>query len=444
MTAPQGNGAPAPPSPSTLLADFDPTRHREDRAGGGWTGTIPSPVAHAYTFDGTTNYAAASSPPVVDHSAAVPYTVYAVVRPSADDVAGTGGARTICSTSVEGSSGDFWATYFIVGGLRLLVAAGAVASLNDKAVTLVEGQTYVIAFEFASLTELNIWVDGVEDTATVTSRDPGDFNAFSWGKRAAGTAFYSSPTLLRGLVYSEAYDADVTAYLAGLYDYSPSAAPDAAFDVLSDWDPSFSYTVDRTAALTYAESGTGFSRVKVGGNWCAEFDGSGALVASGAPFTTLSDLTGGVSIYVVAERTDVAATAKALLGIGRDTGTIDNFDIVSAAWNSTNVSVNVYDAAGGATLDTTTDPGRNTVAVLSLHATTTARTAKLDGVGTAEASGTTRDPAGMDFFSIGASLLFSASPPLLSVAFPGRIYRVLVCEGAYDADVLTYLAGLYQ
>ena len=217
-----------------------------------------------------------------------------------------------------------------------------------------------------------------------------------------------------------------------------------SFAAIFDWNPAVSLYVDQVGGIAFAASGTAPVLASSGGLPCVSFDGAGALVATSSPFAALSDLSGGVSIYVVAERTDAAATAKALLGIGRDTGTTDNFDIVSAAWNATNVSLNVYDSAGGATLDTTTDPGRNTVSVLSLHATTTARTAKLNGVGAAEASGATRDPAGMDFFSIGASLLFSASPPLLTVAFPGRIYRVLICEGAYDAAVLAYLQGLYS
>ena len=219
MTLPQGNGAPAPPSPSSLLADFDPTRHREDRAGGGWTGTIPDPSVGggqiACVFNGTTNFAAATSPPVVDHSAAVPYTVYAVVRPSAADVAGT---KTLCSAGIDGS--NYWAVQYRPGGvLRVIVVSGGLFSLNDMASGLVAGTTYVLAFEFASLTEINIWADGVEDTATVVSRDPGNLLDFSWGRGSplSTSPFYSSNTLLRGLVYSGAYDADVRTYLSGLY-----------------------------------------------------------------------------------------------------------------------------------------------------------------------------------------------------------------------------------
>ena len=432
-----------PPDLGNLLADLNPLNYPSDRgAGSGWTTAAQPTLGGAYplslTFDGSSNYVAATSPPVVDHSAAVPYTIYAVVRPSAADVANT---TTICSVGVDGF--NYWAVQYRPSGvLRIIIVEAGSYSLNDATPSLQAGTTYVLAFEFASLTEINIWVDGVEDTATVTSRDPGNLLDFSWGRGSplSSSPFYSSNTLLRGLVYSGAYSADVTAYLAELYDYSPSAAPDAAFNVLSDWDPSFSYTVDRTAALVYAESGTGISRVKVGGNWCAEFDGAGALASASSPFAALSDLSGGVSVYVVADRTNVAASQLGVFSLDDTANTPTTLSsTILGVWNNASQlsSVSVYDPSGVATSDSQAVT-TGAVRVLSYHATTTARTAKVDGTGEAETSGTERSPASIDRVTIGAYATIGYAQP-----FVGRIYRVLICEGAYNADVTAYLQGIY-
>jgi hypothetical protein len=438
MTAPQGNGAPAPPSPSSLLADFDPTRHREDRAGGGWTGTIPSPVAHAYTFDGSSNYAAATSPPVVDHSAAVPYTVYAVVRPSAADVAGT---TTLCSSGIDGS--NYWTVQYRPSGvLRILVAAGGLFSLNDATPSLVAGTTYVLAFEFASLTELNIWVDGVEDTATVTSRDPGNLLDFSWGRGSplSQSPFYSSNTLLRGLVYSGAYDAEITAYLQGLY--SPARIPPgvASSDVLFLWDPEASYRRDWAGTWqTITPSGTVTESVRAG-HKCATLASTAYYTVPTSPIPTYADEVP-YTVYAVAETTSDGKTQSYL------------FQVTAA---------NILGGSANAILRDTASTGALSVVYTNAGALSQAASHSGTGIGATPGTvysvtaefGASALQAWMDGFSSG-SVAHAASPTGMTNCYMGGsgtatggalnegcvLYYVCAVRGTRDTAIEAWLAA---
>lgn len=225
---------------------------------------------------------------------------------------------------------------------------------------------------------------------------------------------------------------------------SRAPKPPASFNVLSDWDPAYSLYADRVAPISYAPVGTAPTREKVDGIWCGVFGGAGALVGSGAPFAALADLTGGVSIYVVAERTDDGTGQDGLVWFDDDDGTTSNANQLGITWNGpgTGATMYAYDGAAGASFDSGSSIiALNTVEFVSGHATTTARTIRASGVGTAEASGTTRDPGSLTRVLIGANALFSATQ---GSYFTGRYRRKLTCEGPYNAAVLAYLQALYQ
>lgn len=216
--------------------------------------------------------------------------------------------------------------------------------------------------------------------------------------------------------------------------------PGVADGVLFDFDPAKSTTEDVIRGISASQVGTGFSLETARGNVCTVFDGAGALVFDGAPFSALSDLTGGVSIYAVCERTDVSASADGVVHID-DASAGSGEHVLASNWNGNDtLSVLSYEASG-AKFDTGSPLVRNQVSVLSGHITTTSIDAKIDGAGSPTAIAAT-DPSGLDRVVIGNQSI-ATDPGSSTAGLQGRIYRVLICEGAYDADVLAYLQGLY-
>lgn len=212
--------------------------------------------------------------------------------------------------------------------------------------------------------------------------------------------------------------------------------------VLFDWDPAWNPYADRVGGLAGVPTGTAPTRSVTNGLLGMTFGGAGCLQFAGAPFAALSDLTGGVSMYVVCERTDAAVAQDGLICLDDNDGTTSSANHLIGTWDGGDtVSCLAYDGAGVSTIDSQAGATRNATQILSYHATTTARTAKINGTGSAEASGTTRDPGSLSRVTVGAYTLFVASGAISY--FTGAIYRVLICEGAYDADVLTYLQTLY-
>lgn len=222
-------------------------------------------------------------------------------------------------------------------------------------------------------------------------------------------------------------------------------APGPPVPVLSDWDPGYSLYTDRQHATTFAQSGAGIvtRELQANGRYAGVFPGTGCLVAPSSPFAALASLSGGASCYVVSQRTDAGSGQDGLAWIDDDDGTTGNANQIGLTHNGpgTSASALVYDPAGGVTSDgqTCTLAG---LQVFSGHFTLTAREMRVDGTGSAEASGTSRAPVDLARMTIGGYTLFSAGAPI--GLYTGKIYRVIWAEGAYSAAVLAYLAALYQ
>lgn len=221
--------------------------------------------------------------------------------------------------------------------------------------------------------------------------------------------------------------------------------PPASLGVILDWDPGYSLRGCREGPCTFEPVGTAPTIVDSGlGYLVGRFGGAGALQALSSPFAALSDLTAGVSLYVVGKRTDAGSGQDGLIWLDDNDGTTGNANQLGLTWNGpgTTATAFAYDNAAGATFDASAaDLALNTQAVVSGHITTTAREVRVDGVGSAEGSGTTRDPEDLSRVLIGAYALFSTTQ---IGYFTGDIARVLVCEPAtYAASALAYLQSAH-
>lgn len=212
--------------------------------------------------------------------------------------------------------------------------------------------------------------------------------------------------------------------------------------VLFDWDPSFNPYLDRAGGIALTNSGVTFGVQR--GQVCGVFDGSSYLYSSEAPFAALSDLTGGASIYVVCERTDAAADAAYMIGIDQAAGAAQRNDIALGCNSDNSISLAVSDD-GGQELDTqaaSASTDRNQINFLSGHLTTSTLTARVAGTssGSTTVASAPHDPASLDRVTIGVQTIFAS----LLKYWTGRIYRILVIEGDYEAAVLSYLQGAYE
>lgn len=213
--------------------------------------------------------------------------------------------------------------------------------------------------------------------------------------------------------------------------------PGVADGVLFDFDPAWSTTVDKVGGLasTNVNSVT-FSKVR--GSLAAEFDGTNYLLFDGAPFAALADLSGGVTAYVVCERTDANATQTHLFGID-DASAGSNQQFVMAAWNSGQTqAAYIGETSGFAGVTGSAALTRNQIQTLGYAFTTTSAKTFLDTTETGTATITATNPNGLDRLVIGGYVFAG-----LSASWIGRIWRLLLKEGPADNDFASYLQGLY-
>ena len=227
--------------------------------------------------------------------------------------------------------------------------------------------------------------------------------------------------------------------LAG-YRHPRNAAPalPAALEaaVLFDFDPVASLVQDRKGiALTDPVGGVVLSKGPTG-HYGAEFSGSNYLTGA-SPFAALSDLTGGVSIYAVCERTDAVVNSQCALSIDEAAGAASTNEIAVVQVGNDPVVAYTYGAGAGSFNIGAVAP-RDVVNVLSGHITTTTVEARLGGY-SAGSSATTHDPASLDRLLIGANSIFG----FISSFWTGRIYRVVVKEGPFEQAFSDYLSSLY-
>lgn len=219
---------------------------------------------------------------------------------------------------------------------------------------------------------------------------------------------------------------------------------------LFDFDPGRSVSHDVDGGMRLAPGGSNPVAFEVhNGFRCLVTDGTNYLLGSASPFAALSDLTGGVSIYVVAERTDAGSGAVSPMGIN-ERGSASGANALHMGWNGLSGGASTLTAlsanSAAATQSDVSDGvlGLNVVHSLSMHLTTTSRTAKTEGYGGASATATANDPADLDQIVIGAGLLYAAADASPLGHFTGRIYRVIVREGPFSQAIADYLANLYK
>lgn len=225
--------------------------------------------------------------------------------------------------------------------------------------------------------------------------------------------------------------------------YDPAAEPaDPSWGCLFDFNPTRSLLVDVEGGIVLSDPVGGVIVANANGHKAAEFSGTNYLLGASSPFAALSDLTG-VSIYVVAEHTADGSTSTVGSSICLDrtaaAGIADRLMLANQGSDDT-VRGSVTNAA--ATLATDAGTGlanHNLVSAEGFHVTLTSRTISQGAPGTASADATSVDPAGMDRCLIGAGAFGAA----VAYKMTGRIYRVLICEGAFDQAVADYLAQLY-
>lgn len=208
-------------------------------------------------------------------------------------------------------------------------------------------------------------------------------------------------------------------------------------NVLLDYNPAVDLG---SPGYTYGGSGA----VTLGnrrGLPCAEYDGVSALYGP-ALFENLSDLTGGVSIYLMIEQ-DIkyaAGGAAGVFGQRRVAAATqrDCLGVYQVHVGTAFVGLVGDDAAASTPISYMSKKG---VVFHSMHVTTAeVRVRNLHSGGNVAAAPTApHDPSGMDQSVIGASAVFGA----VNAWFTGAIYRIVVVEGAYDAALDAELQALY-
>lgn len=204
-------------------------------------------------------------------------------------------------------------------------------------------------------------------------------------------------------------------------------APPSGSSLLFDYDPAHDHLADRMGAELTSSVGTP-ALVTANGLKALELDGSSYLVFE-SPIAALSDV-GDLSVYCVCERTDANADQRFPVQIDASASGSGE-DVIYLGWNPTDSAVAGMSGAPTAIVfDTESGATRNAVEVLSLHLTTTSLTARRGGTGTSSGVAAT-DPSSLDRLLIGASAIFGAP----SASWIGRIYRILIYDAAYDANV---------
>ena len=212
--------------------------------------------------------------------------------------------------------------------------------------------------------------------------------------------------------------------------------PPSGNTLLFDWNPAVDPYADLVGGLTATASGAGVTFGVQRTLPCATFDGTDYLTFDGTPFSTLSDLTTECSIYVVCERTDAASEADILVGIDdNDDAGVDHAMYLAWAANDAVQAAQANASTSNGANSTASAVNRDELVVVSGHLTLTTGEVRLDGsdITSSGSPWTSSDPTGMTRVTIGAGGYFGGG---IALPFTGHIWRVLIYDAAYNADVV--------
>lgn len=451
--SPQGRGAPAVPRPAAgrVVFDLDPASYTAakdgvifDRAGGitkplnvagagvshgvtyglpAWTLTSASSgfLASDENQDNVAN-GTGDGVPVAD----LPFTIYVVFSTS-----GVNAGTLECPFMISGASAatNYAGVMINARSVQGFVNDGTTLR-NPAAGASIPGRVQVVAVEVRADGSVRTYLDGEEGATSGTGGAPAldvttGITAVGY---QPGVGRYFDGSIFRAVVTNTVYSHDIMRELQRRYQWAQKPPG----TVLFDWDPSYSTTVDKEGGIALSWVGDDLGTEVTRGKTCVNFDGVSHLVSSESPFAALSDLTGGVSIYVVCERLDHTGF-QAFFSMSN--GTSGERIYVSGSSVSNSIAVGKTDAFTS-TFDADSVLPENEPAVVSGHLTTTEAAIKKNGAGASAAAA--GDPSGLNRVSIG-SLIHSAGISF----FIGRIWRVVICEGAYDPAMLAYLKRQY-
>lgn len=382
-----------------------------------------------------------------DYSAQLPFTTYMVLEPSAYDL--VGGTASYWSR-YAGATARIWMQFDTNGEVATRVTGTAGYSTRSTTGAAIGiGERVVIACEWTSLTARKTYVNGVLlGDHTVTSNDLGS-NAGGYAHGFVfGLGYTPTGKLFRSVDMSGAYSAEVNSYLTARY-LATKVTEDDPTSSLFDFNPAESVTVDQgTSGIAILEGGTGITYPDSDGFPSALFDGTNGLYTASSPFSNLTDLTDGVTFYLVSKRTDVGTDNQSTCGVDRVSGDAQRDAIGITMIGGTNACV-IYsadDAAGE--YDSNGVHARDEVAITACHVSAYYLQAWVDeqlNSGKTTVAAGPHDPSGLDRVTIGCNgyWITSATDPWAIGSHIGPIHRFIIREGRPEEAVLGYLRRTY-
>ena len=187
-------------------ADLDPTTYPDDPASeDDWGLYFGGPTVIPGGLDFSGGNVGAFRPTGIPgaYSGLVPFTVYLDITPTAGDLSGN---ATPWSARVAASFTHRIYGQFIGSEVRIGVQATSWSIADTIGAGITAGQRHRIAFEFASTTELTVYVDGIKHgPTTVAARDPGVL-AEAWAGLFIGTGSYVNSVIHRLRFCAGPYD----------------------------------------------------------------------------------------------------------------------------------------------------------------------------------------------------------------------------------------------
>lgn len=208
---------------------------------------------------------------------------------------------------------------------------------------------------------------------------------------------------------------------------------------LLEWCPGIAPDADLATGAAWRRYGSGLVLSKRKGHVGMYFGGSGSLWRTGLPFSALSDLSGGLSLYFVADRTANPSFAG-LLTFSNGTSS----ERIYLAWAGGSASISAGLTDGGAAAYDTSAPalGLDTIGVVGMHAlygpTNAQVGAYVDGSGANYTAAAENDPSGLDRVCLGGLVHSVPTSP-----FTGWGFHAFAHPGPPSDEVVEWLSWLY-
>lgn len=444
---PQGRGAPPPPSPSTVLFDWDPSVDLyRDRVGGieftVGAGTPTLAVAHGQPcaqFNGGSHLVSTEAPFAALSDLTGGCTIYVVSERTDAGAAGSAACFSIDDSTEVTTSLDCLGWYHVSTNDALVAMSGddaagetAVASFGNRNMITCNAMTATTAL-------IGQYVDrrlAASTVPAVTPHDPSGLDRCVIGATGLfGSAIvgYWTGNVFRILVCEGGYDQDIQDYLMNTY--APVRMPPGitADDAVFLYDARNAPERDRTNGINLTP--TSFPRQTAAlGDVCVDFDGTDDELTGSIALGTMS---GNWTLYLVSSPDAVAsgypcnfedAGNEANQHFGGGTNGNDTLGSFTSRRNS-NVQIDTAFSGG---------PGMELggLYVSSHEMTDTDVQAWTNKASESGATAGTYVPTGIDQVTLGCGFT--------SFFFDGKLFYALLVNDVRDAAIDDWLADVFQ